>query len=231
LTLQADEQAGRSFSRCAYVLDGAVYPVYATGSNTPTYVWLGKLAKAGQRYFYPMQTAGSTFVTDGTMPAYSAGFVSLTIDGGARSLSATSYVGPALNKVFTGNFTVTIVVVGSYLLPSFAWRASVFDPAVAFCYKHSAGFHSSPFAWLNATGISTFAMYWNYAQGASEDTKYLRYERSGNTLTVKWGSSLGAINTSLLSATCNTGDLVGCALASAGYCTHADILSYNGTLA
>jgi hypothetical protein len=244
MTVQADSQAARSLARCAYVAGaytgspGVVYPFYPEGSNTPLYLYFGKVDNGGQRWMFQGQKTGSPFVTQGIMPESGA---QITISGTPQNVRYDTYTGVVLTKLFEGDFSVTIVTDGNYLIPSMAWREAVFNPVETFSYRGTSGSQNvwwvtfnAPYGWTGSLSpaLTTTGLYWNSASGqnASWTTMYLRYQRIGNSLTVNWGSAVDAINTQLLSATCTAGHLVGCSIASGGDGSFVDIVGYTGTL-
>ena len=244
MTIQADSQAARSLARCAYVAGaytgspGVVYPFYPEGSNTPLYLYFGKVDNGGQRWMFQGQKTGSPFVTQGIMPESGA---QITISGTPQNVRYDTYTGVVLTKLFEGDFSVTIVTDGNYLIPSMAWREAVFNPVETFSYRGTSGAQNvwwvtfnSPYGWTGtlSPALTTTGLYWNSWSGinASWATMYLRYQRIGNSLTVNWGSAVDAINTQLLSATCTAGHLVGCSIASGGDGSFVDIVGYTGTL-
>ena len=233
LTRQADAQAARSLTRCAYLAGaytgspGVVYPYYTDGSTAAQYLYFGKVVKLGERWMFNIQRAGSPFVAQGLMPAFNA---PITISGTQQTVDyAGIYTGVVLNKLFEGNFSVTVVTDGDYLLPNMAWREAAFNPVEAYSYR------AANITWMSAwaplsPALTTAGIYWNFGRGASNSSMlYMRYERSGNTLTVKWGDTVDAINNELVSSQCTTGHLVACSFGNAGGGTLVDIVGYTGT--
>ncbi len=117
------------------------------------------------------------------------------------------------------------------------YRSSAFNPTDAYCFYNPSGnswwpSFSAPWGFDGNTlspTVSSHGYYWNGK--TNNDTVYIKYQRSSNTLTVTYGSTAGTQNSQLpvvWTTTCNTGDHVVCAMSTGGDGTFIDIVSFVG---
>ena len=221
---------------------GLFYPYYPTGDfKGPYYCYLGAVDSDGQRVLHPNQVPGSQFVKAGLVPAsiYVPPGIDVADFPGKNGFFASS--GFPINRVMQGDFTLVIKSDGTYPMCSFAWRSTPFDPLLACAFNNYDRAHwvvwGPPWGWdgaISGPALTTAGHYISNENGrhiVSNPLKWYwyRYQRSGNNLSVSYGSSLGSYAYTPVSAKCSTGDYVGCLIGAAGgHGTSHEIVSFTG---
>ena len=221
---------------------GFFYPYYPAGDFTgPYYCYLGAVDQGGQRVLHPNQAPGSPFVQAGLVPAsiyVPPGFWVADFPGKNGFFASSGF---PIDRVMQGDFTLVIKSDGTYPMCSFAWRSTPFDPRLACSFNNYDRAHwivwGPPWGWdgkISGPVLTTAGHYISNENGRHIETDPLtwywyRYQRSGNNLRVSYGPSLGYYAYTPVSATCATGDYVGCLLGAAGgRGTSHEIVSFTG---
>ncbi len=246
LAMQVTRQVARgqpapAYGQATYAngTSGLFYPYYPAGDFTgPLYCYLGAVDADGQRVIHPNQVPGSQFETAGLVPAsiyvppgiWVAGFP------GKNGFFASS--GFPINRAMQGNFTLVLKSDGTYPICSMAWRSTPFDPLIACSFNNN---HRSfwllwdrPWGWdgtISDPALTTARKYISDENGKHlVSNTWYRYQRSGNNLSVSYGPSLGNYAYTAFTATCATGDYVGCFIGAAGgQGTRHEIVSFTGS--
>jgi hypothetical protein len=190
----------------------------------PVHLYLGYLYMGGLIAIHPNQTSTSTYVSSGIVPASDATYSWAIFPSNVKGYFASS--GFAINKIISGDFTLVIKSDGNYPVVSMAYRSTRFDPTLACAFYNSFrsvwDCYGSPWGWNGAiSGQSLFGNTDTVGVYIAEtktnnDTWWYKYNRTGNTLTVNYGTSLGSYPSNVFSHTCNAGDYVGCFIGAAG---------------
>ena len=225
---------GASSGLCRYFYPNNEYGELAG----PVYLYLGYVYMGGLRALHPNQIGGSPYVTDGLVPASDPSGSWAMFPGSVNGYFASH--GFVINKVMTGDFTLVIKSDTNHPVVSMAYRSTQFDPTLACAFynftRTSWATYGPPWGWDGAISGSTLntscGVYLTSSKGNSNATWWYRYKRAGNALTIEWGTSVGAISNNAISATCNTGDFVGCFIGAAGANgTASEVVSFSGTTA